>query len=511
MQIRFETTPPRRSDVVVVAASAEGRLLSAAARLDRRLEGALTRAATAARRPLEGVQWSVLAAPEGFAGRQVLLLKPGRDGVRDRPAAEALGWSLVRELEALHEPSAVLLLDDGLSGRLKAAELAAEIAFGAEQAAYRFDRYRTKARADDKGRVRTLTLVTARAGEAAKLWARLSPVAAGIALARDLENEPGNAIFPEAFAKRARAALAPLGVEVGVLDERKLRRLGLNALLAVGQGSANRPRLLTLRWRGAKGAPVAFVGKGVTFDSGGISIKKAQGMELMKTDMSGAAAVVGLFRSLALRRAAVHAVGIAALVENMPSGTAYRPGDVLTSYAGKTVEVVDTDAEGRLILIDALAYAVRQFQPRAVVDLATLTYSVVAALGEVYAGLFSNDDALAEALLAASKASGEKLWRLPLDKDYLANLRSPIADLRQCAPDEHFADAAHAAAFLGEFVDGTPWAHLDIAGKMAAKDRVTDAPAGAPGYGVRMLDLAIDGLARRPVRKRRHRARLSAA
>jgi leucyl aminopeptidase len=269
----------------------------------------------------------------------------------------------------------------------------------------------------------------------------------------------------------------------------------MNALIAVGQGSANRPRLVTLRWNGAKGQPVAFVGKGVTFDSGGISIKKAQGMELMKTDMSGAAAVVGLFRVLAARKAPIHAVGVVPLVENMPSGGAYRPGDVVRSFAGKTVEVVDTDAEGRMILIDALAYAVATYKPRAVVDLATLTYSVVAALGEVYAGLYSNDDALAERLLAASRLAGEKLWRLPLDADYLTNLKSPIADLRQCAPDEVFADAAHAAVFLGEFVGGTPWAHLDIAGKMAAKDPVTETAAGAPGYGVRLLDLAADSFA----------------
>lgn len=495
MQVRFTPKPPRRPAVVVVAADAKGNLLPAASRLDPLLRGALAKSARALRRDSDGPLSAKLAAPSGFAGRHVLLLKPGRAGIADGHAAEALGWVLVRELESLHEPDAVLLLDKQPGAKLAAAELAANVAFGARRAAYRFDRYRTKPRPDDKGKLASLTIVLPEAAAAAKLWRRLEPVAAGIALARDLENEPGNAIHPAAFVEQAKRALAPLGVEVGVLEEARLRRLGMNALLAVGQGSANRPRLLTLRWRGAAGRPVAFIGKGVTFDSGGISIKKAQGMELMKTDMSGAAAVVGLFRSLAARKAGVHAVGLAALVENMPSGGAYRPGDVVRSYAGKTVEVVDTDAEGRMILIDALAYAVRQFRPRAAVDLATLTYSVVAALGEIYAGMFSNDDELAERLLAASKRSGEKLWRLPLDKEYLANLKSPIADLRQCAQDEQFADAAHAAVFLGEFVDGIPWAHLDIAGKMAAKDPVTEAAAGAPGYGIRLLDLAAEDLA----------------
>ena len=495
MQIRFESKPPRRPAVLVVAANADGRLLPAAQRLDRVLHGALARVARRFKKSADGAELLAVAAPKGFAGRQILILKPGRKGIPDGPAAEALGWRLVRELEALHEPAAVLLLDAGLSAHVGGPELAARLALGARFAAYRFDRYRTKPRPDDKGRVAGLTIVLSDARAAAKLWRRLEPVAAGIELARDLENEPGNAIHPAQFVERARAALAPLGVEVGVLEEPRLRRLGMNALIAVGQGSAHRPRLLALRWRGASGPPVAFVGKGVTFDSGGISIKKAQGMELMKTDMSGAAAVVGLFRSIAARKVPVHAVGIMPLVENMPSGGAYRPGDVIRSFAGKTVEVVDTDAEGRMILIDALAYAVDKHKPRAVIDLATLTYSVVAALGEVYAGLFSNDDALAGRLLAASKLAGEKLWRLPLDADYLKNLKSRIADLRQCAPDEVHADAAHAAAFLGEFVGGTPWAHLDIAGKMAVKDPLTEAPAGAPGYGVRTLDMAIEGLA----------------
>jgi len=494
MRIQFETKPPARPAALVVATDADGALLPAAARLDRRLDGALAKAARGFRAKQDEPQILELAAPKGFAAH-LLLIRPDRKAIPDARAAEALGARTVRALEALHVATATVFVEPSARDKLPAAEIAAHFALGARLAAYRFDRYRTRPRAEDTGRVEALTLVLGEARNAARLWRKLAPVAAGVELARDLANEPGNVLTPAEFCVRVAAVLAPLGVEVEIVEERKLRKLGMGALMAVGQGSANRPRLLLLRWRGAAGRPVAFVGKGVTFDSGGISIKKAAGMELMKSDMAGAAAVVGLFAALARGKAAVQAVGIAALVENMPAANAFRPGDVVRSFAGKTVEVVDTDAEGRLILIDALAYAVAKFRPVAMVDLATLTYSVVAALGDIYAGMFANDDDLAARLLAASTKSGEKLWRLPLDADYLANLKSPIADLRQCAPDELYADAAHAAAFLGAFVGRTPWAHLDIAGKMAAKDPTTDRNLGAPGYGVRLLAAYVEDLA----------------
>jgi leucyl aminopeptidase len=309
-------------------------------------------------------------------------------------------------------------------------------------------------------------------------------------------------VNPAAFVARAGAALSPLGVDVEALEPDRLKKLGFGAMMAVAQGSANEPRVLILRWNGAANAdepPLAFVGKGLTFDSGGISIKKAEGMEDMKADMAGGAAVVGVLRALAGRKAPVNAVGVVGLAENMPSEKSYRPGDVVRTLAGLTVEVIDTDAEGRLVLADVLHYTATRFKPAAMVDLATLTYSVIAGLGRVYAGLYANDERLAAELLAASATEGEKLWRLPLHQDYDDNLESPIADVRQFAPDDAYADSPHAAVFLGKFVAGAPWAHLDIAGVDLLYKATPTGPKGASGFGVRLLDQ----FARRRERRRR--------
>jgi leucyl aminopeptidase len=332
-------------------------------------------------------------------------------------------------------------------------------------------------------------------------WRPLAAIAEGVEFARELVNEPGNRLYPASFAAGIRRRLAPLGVSVEILAPPALRRRGMGALLAVGSGSANTPRLVVLRWpgrgRGKAGQPVALVGKGVTFDTGGISIKPAAKMEEMKGDMAGAAAVAGTMLALARQKATTAAVGVLPLVENMPSGVAYRPGDVLTSHSGRTIEVVDTDAEGRLILADALSYAVARFKPRAVVDLATLTYSVIAALGHLYAGIFSNNDMLATRLIGAGDATGERLWRLPLHTDYDEHLNSDIADLRQCAPDEESADAVHAAQFLQNFVGTTPWAHLDIAGVEFLRG---EGRHGGSGFAVRLLTQWLTA-ANRPARR----------
>jgi leucyl aminopeptidase len=431
-----------------------------------------------------------LVGPSALAQRRLLLVALDHEKpTADELSAEESGAALIAALHEAGESEATLHVEPVLGSRLETSALAARLALGAGLAAYRFDRYRTRPRAEDRPKVRALTLALpdgAAAKAAAGAWQRLAPLLAGVALARDLENEPGNVIYPASFVERAAAALAPLGVEIQVFEEKALRRMGMNALLGVGEGSAKRPRLLVMRWAGAEDAPLAFVGKGVTFDTGGISIKKAAGMEDMKYDMSGAAAVVGALRALAGAKAKVAAIGVCALVENMPSGRAQLPSHVIKTYDGKTVELVDTDAEGRMILIDALAYTAQQLKPRAIVDLATLTYSIVAGLGHVYAGLYSNDDALAEAVAAAGRRSGEKFWRMPLDADYLANLKSHIADLRQCGPDDEFADAAHAAVFLEQFVQGCRWAHLDIAGKMTSHQG-GGGSKWALGFGVRSL------------------------
>lgn len=498
MKIVFRSTAPEGAPVVAAGVLPERRLAPGAAALDRATDGALARAlrnhrfgAGRDQAPLD------VLAPAGFDGRRIVLFGLGRATELDRPACEEIGGRLAAHLAAEHQPEAAVIIDRPEEAPVDAVTMAAHLALGARLRTYRFDRYRTRPREDDPAPLRRLTIVTEAAGAARRLFQRLDAAAAGVALARDLVNEPGNVLYPESFAERARA-LTEFGVEVEVLDERRLRRLGMNALLAVAGGSAHRPRLLVMRWRGGEGdgggkgrrgaRPFAFVGKGVTFDTGGISIKPARNMEEMKGDMAGAAAVVGLMRALAQRKAAVDAVGVVPLVENMPSGTAFRPGDVVTTAAGQTIEVIDTDAEGRMILVDALHYTVKRFRPRAIVDLATLTGSVVRALGHVYAGLFANDDDLAERLIAAGRSVGEKLWRLPLDPDYDAHLKSDIADIRQCAPDEDSADAIHAAQLLQRFVGDTPWAHLDIAGRDFNKKDQPTGPAGATGFGVRLLD-----------------------
>jgi leucyl aminopeptidase len=333
-------------------------------------------------------------------------------------------------------------------------------------------------------------VVTARVTEAKRLDERLGAVAEGVRLARDLVNEPPNTLYPEAFAERAKA-LTKLGVKVEALDVAAMQKLGMGAILAVGGGSARPPRLLVLQYNGAraKGAePIALVGKGVTFDAGGLCLKKPSGMYTMKGDMAGGAAVVGAIHALAKRRAKVNVVGVVGLVENLPSSTAYKPGDIVKTMSGQTIEVIDTDAEGRMVLVDALYYTATRFKPACIIDLATLTYAVMAAVGGAYSGIFCNEERLYKDLTAAGEATGERLWRLPIDVYYDENLESPIADFRHHGTDGESADAAHAASLLKNFVEGRPWAHLDIANKeFSDKDRSL-MPVGASGYGVALLE-----------------------
>ena len=490
MKIVISKKAPSASPVAVMGILPGRQLTPAAATLDAATGGTLTRALRNGRFDAARDQLLDVRAPDGFPGRRIILIGLGETAELDRLACEEIGGRLVAYLSEEHEAVATILIDCPEQAPIGVAEMAAHLALGARLRAYRFDRYRTKPRAGDSAPMRRLTIVTDDVQEARAQFRRLDAAASGVALARDLVNEPGNVIYPESFVERARA-LAELGVGIEVLTETKLRRLGMNALLAVGGGSAHRPRLLVLQWRGSgrrRAAPFAFVGKGVTFDTGGISIKPARHMEEMKGDMAGAAAVVGLMRALAERQAPVDAVGVLPLVENTTSGQAYRPGDVITTLSGRTIEVVDTDAEGRMILVDALHYTVERFKPRSIVDLATLTGSVIRALGHIYAGVFANDDVLAEQLSAAGRQVGERLWRLPLDPDYDDHLKSEIADMRQCAPDEDSADAVHAAQLLQRFVGDVPWAHLDIAGRDFNRKVRPTGPVGAAGFGVRLLD-----------------------
>ncbi len=404
-------------------------------------------------------------------------------GQADKANPETLVAAGGRAVAALAQDSVAAIDAGGFS-----AIQAAEIALGATLRAYRFDRYKTRETADDKPKLTNLTLLTQDPAGAQAAFATLKPVADGVYLARNLVSEPPNVLTPVEFARRIEG-LSQLGLAVEILGPDQLHALGFGALLGVAQGSVNPPRVAIMRWQGAANpdtAPLALIGKGVTFDSGGISIKPAAGMEDMKWDMAGAGAVTGAMAALAGRRAKANVIGIVGLVENMPSGTAQRPSDVVTTTSGQTVEVINTDAEGRMVLADILWYCQDRFKPRAMIDLATLTGAMVVSLGHEMAGFFSNDDPLASQLAEAAEATGEKLWRMPLGDAYDRQLKSDIADMKHVTGRP--GSAITAACFLRRFVNNLPWAHLDIAGVAWAGKDAPATPKGATAFGVRLLD-----------------------
>jgi leucyl aminopeptidase len=493
MEIEFAGPGETRPGAIVVGIW-EGRVPTPAAdRLDQASSGAIERALAAAGR-FRGKKDELLAivAPPGIGASRIVLAGLGPPAAVDRRLLEDLGGALVAHLNGAGEAEASLAIDLADGAALDVAEAAAHLAYGAQLRSYRFDKYRTKERPEKKPTLARLTVVAPDAGAARRAHAPLAAAAAAIFQARDLVSEPANVIYPESLASEAQG-LARFGLAVEVLDEEVLAALGMNALLGVAQGSERPPRVVVLEWRGlpdAEGeaaAPLAFIGKGVTFDSGGLSIKSAAGMEEMKWDMAGAAVVIGLMRLLAERRARVNAVGIVGLTENMVSGAAQRPGDIVTSMSGQTIEVLNTDAEGRLVLADALWYCQDRFKPRLMIDLATLTGAVIVALGHDHAGLFANDDALADRLIAAGTAVGERLWRLPLAESYDRELDSEAADVKNIGGGRG-AGSIIGAQFLQRFVNGAAWAHLDIAGTAWSKKDAATVPKGATGFGIRLLD-----------------------
>jgi leucyl aminopeptidase len=370
-------------------------------------------------------------------------------------------------------------------------ELAARAALGVRLACYRFDKYRTKEPAEKKPSIVKTEVAAADADGALAAFAPLADLADAVSFTRDLVSEPANVLYPAEFARRVKE-LESLGLEVEILGEPEMTKLGMGSLLGVGQGSVRESQLVVIRWNGAakNAQPIAFVGKGVCFDTGGISIKPAENMEDMKWDMGGAGAVAGLMHVLAGRKAKVNAVGILGLVENMPDGNAQRPGDVVTSMSGQTIEIINTDAEGRLVLADALWYCQQRFKPKFMVDLATLTGAVIIALGNDYAGCYATDETLAANLLAASAAEGEPLWRMPLPESYNKQIDSMIADVKNTGGRP--GGSITAALFLQKFINGVPWAHLDIASTAWKKpSSVPTIPDGATGFGVRLLNRMV--------------------
>jgi leucyl aminopeptidase len=376
-----------------------------------------------------------------------------------------------------------------LSGRGYDAAAAARVGLAAALRSWRYDRYRTKLKDNQKPTLQEVVIVGGGAGAGDAYAKRWAPVVEGVSLTRELVTEPANIIYPESFIERVTKSLEGSGVEIEVLDRKAMEKLGMGALLGVAQGSVREARLLILKWNGgAKDSqPVAFVGKGVTFDTGGISIKGAAGMEAMKWDMGGAGAVVGAMKAIGLRKAKANIVGICGLVENMPDGNAQRPGDVVTTMSGQTVEVINTDAEGRLVLADAVTYVQRNFKPSTIIDLATLTGAILISLGHEWAGLFSNSDELAGKLQRAGDESGDKLWRMPLAEPFDRLIDSPIADMKNVGPRE--GGSITAAQFIQRFIEnGVKWAHIDMAGKAWADKPGATYDKGATGFGVRLLD-----------------------
>jgi leucyl aminopeptidase len=484
MQIRFADSRPAGDFALVLPVAGKNRsALEALGESRTQAESALNRQ----RFEADAGSAAELFVPGESGVRRVLVVGTGEGSSED--VAEKLGGTLVARLLVSGETHAVL----DLSGLNYDGDTAARAALAAALRSWRYDRYRTKLKDKQKPTLKELTIVGAGAGASDRWEQRWKPVFEGVSFTRELVTEPANIIYPETFVERTQAAISGLGLEVDVLDGEAMRKLGMGALLGVAQGSVRDARLLVLRWNGgAQGeAPIAFVGKGVTFDTGGISIKPAAGMEAMKWDMGGAGAVVGAMVALAKRKAKANIVAVCGLVENMPDGNAQRPGDVVTSMSGQTIEVINTDAEGRLVLADAITWVQRNYHPKLIIDLATLTGAIVISLGHEYGGLFTPDDDLANQILGAGQASGDKMWRQPMAEAFDKLIDSPIADMKNVGPRE--GGSITAAQFIQRFVEnGTRWAHLDIAGMVWSDKPSNTYDKGATGFGVRLLDRFVE-------------------
>ncbi len=476
-----KTTPTRKGAIVFLVAD-KGGLPPSAKDMDD--DGRLTDSVSiSAFEGAHGTKVEIIAPAKGVD--RVIIIGIGKLEEADEDAWMKLGGKIYASRGKSAQITVHADLDGG--GEISAEALAA-IGAGAKLRAYSFDTYKTKKK--EKDTAAKITMVCQGDTAARKAWKAMDAVSDGVMFARDLVNEPANILGPVEFAAKAET-LKKIGCEVQILDEKKLKSEKMGALLGVAQGSVRPARVAIMHWKGGKAGdqPVAFVGKGVVFDTGGISIKPAAGMEDMKGDMGGAAAVCGVMHALAARKAKVNAVGIIGLVENMPDGNAQRPGDIVTSRSGQTIEVLNTDAEGRLVLADLLDYCEERFKPQFMVNLATLTGAIVVALGNAHAGLFSNNDDLSAKLTRAGLDTKEKLWRLPLGDEYNKLIDSKNADMKNIGG--RLAGSITAAQFLQRFVKDTPWAHLDIAGTAMGSPKNDYSQGWASGFGVRLLDRLV--------------------
>ena len=482
MNIAFSDLSIPASGVVAVLATKGAELTGVAKELDKLTGGTLSRAIEADRFNGKEEQALNIVAPANTDLQRIILLGAGD---KNTLALQNAGGLFARKAETQNFSEACVLIDD--------AEEAAQFAYGAQLGGYRFDKFYTRKELTPEVTLTQLTIGTADAKTAEATFAPLTAVAEGVNVARDLIWEPANGLNPESYAEYCKT-LASEGLEVEVLGEDQMNELGMGALLGVGQGSMFESQLVVLKHNGGKPseAPLAFVGKGVTFDTGGLSLKAPTAMDSMKQDMGGAAAVTGLMVALAKRQAKVNAIGILGLVENMPSQGAQRPGDVVNTMSGQTVEVLNTDAEGRLVLCDAMTYAQRTYKPKAMFDLATLTGAIVVALGEELAGIFSNNDELAAKVAQAGETEGEYVWRMPMGGYFKKRLKSNIADMRNNSNKGRQGGSGIAAQFLHNFIENdTPWVHIDIAGTAWTDEAFPTKPKGATGFGVRLLDRMV--------------------
>lgn len=493
LEIHFAPLSAAPTGAIVVLAQPDFALGAAAKGLDETCKGMLKRAAHAAEFTGKGKGAIEVLAPAGLSVPRIVVVAAGTAGKElDRLL---LGGYIFGQASARKGDTATLVAEVADAGAAGGEALAVDLAMGALLRSYTFKKYQTRKTEEGEDAPRAgltkLVVACAKPDVAAKAFVARKAVADGVFLARDLVNEPANALGPVEFADRL-AALTEAGLEVEVLEQAQLEALKMGALLGVAQGSVRPPRVVVMQWHGAKSKrakPLCFVGKGVVFDTGGISMKPAAGMEDMKGDMGGAACVSGLMLALAQRKAPVNVVGLVGLVENMPSGNAQRPGDIVTSMSGQTIEVLNTDAEGRLVLADVMWYAQERFKPRFLIDLATLTGAIMVALGKEHAGLFANDDKLAEELSKSGEATGEKVWRMPLGKAYDKLIDSKTADMKNIGG--RYGGAITAAQFLQRFIKDTPWAHLDVAGTAMDSSRSDINPSWASGWGVRLLDRLV--------------------
>ncbi|MCB1532739.1 MAG: leucyl aminopeptidase [Alphaproteobacteria bacterium] len=496
--IKFKKSLTTQSPLGVLLISEGGALGENAKALDKKLKGFIKSAIKDSEKFTgKHGQTLLLPVPGKSDFKRILCLGIGKTTDLDQAKAEALGGKLYAAVKGAGAQEAALMMDALKTDKKQNPDaLYASMAMGFKLRSYRFDKYKTKKGDDDKT-IKSLSLIGSHYSAVSGLFRPMSFVAEGVFVARDLVNEPPNTINPPAYAKYIKKELSGTGVRVEVLDEKKLKALKMGGILAVGQGSAQKPCIVIMHWNGSAksktSAPIALVGKGVTFDTGGISIKPSAGMDEMKMDMGGSAAVVGTMKALAARKSKAHVIGIVGLAENMPSSNAYRPGDIIKSYSGKTIEIMNTDAEGRLVLADCLTYVQKKYKPGTVIDLATLTGAMMVALGHEYCGTFVNDDALWQGLETAAGQTTEKLWRMPLDEVWKKDMESLTADLQNLArTNGRWGGACTAAGFLEHFIeDGVKWAHMDIAGTAYIKADKPTVPKFGTGFGVRVLDRLI--------------------